>query len=191
MNARILFGGGVLFAFLALLAGEGRPGQPAAAFPRFRMQEIETGFTVGYGVKLVDINGDGKIDLVVVDSRRVVWYENPSWKRRTIIEGQTAADNVCLDTYDIDGDGQVDIALGAAWNPGDTKGGGTLQWLKRGKTLDDPWTVHPIDSEPTVHRIRFADIDGTGKPKLLVVPLFGKGSTGKKNHMDAPLRVLA
>jgi hypothetical protein len=109
----------------------------------------------------------------------------------TIIKGQTQADNVCIDAYDIDGDGKIDFALGAGWNPGNTLGGGTLQWLKQGKSLDDEWSVHPIDSEPTVHRIRFADIDGTGKPKLLVVPLFGKGSTGKKNHMDAPLRVLA
>jgi hypothetical protein len=160
-------------------------------FPRFRMQEIYKGFEVGYAVKLVDVNGDGKPDIVVVDSKRVVWYENPTWKMHTIIKGQTQPDNVCIDAYDIDGDGKIDFALGAGWNPGNTLGGGTLQWLKRGKTLDEEWSIHPIDSEPTVHRIRFADIDGTGKPKLLVVPLFGKGSTGKKNHMDAPLRVLA
>lgn len=161
------------------------------AFPRFRVQEIETGFTVGYGVVVADVDGDGKKDIVVVDSKRVVWYQNPSWKRRTMIEGQTQPDNVCIDAADIDGDGKVDFALGAGWNPGNTKGGGTLQWLKRGKTLDDPWTIHPIDSEPTVHRIRFADIDGNGKPALLVVPLFGRGSSAAKNWMDAPLRVLA
>jgi hypothetical protein len=110
---------------------------------------------------------------------------------RTMIQGHTLADNVCIDAVDIDGDGQIDFALGAGWNPGNTKGGGTLQWLKRGKSIDDPWTLHPIDSEPTVHRLRFADIDGDGKPELLVVPLFGKGSSPKANWMDAPLRVLA
>src|SRR5262245_23095887 len=160
-------------------------------FPRFRVQEIETGFTVGYGVVVADVDGDGKKDIVVVDSKRVVWYQNPTWKRRTMIEGQTQPDNVCIDAADIDGDGKVDFALGAGWNPGNTKGGGALQWLKRGQTLDDPWTIHPIDSEPTVHRVRFADIDGNGKPALLVVPLFGRGSSAAKNWMDAPLRVLA
>src|SRR5262249_25169338 len=92
---------------------------------------------------------------------------------------------------DIDGDGQLDLALGAGWKPSDTTGGGTLQWLKRGKTLDEPWTLYPIDSEPTLHRIRFADLDHSGKAKLIVVPLFGKASTAKNNHMDAPVRVLA
>jgi hypothetical protein len=160
-------------------------------WPRFKVQEFAKDLTVGYAVKLVDVNGDGKTDIVVVDSRRVLWYENPSWNMRTMIQGQTAADNVCIDAADIDGDGQIDFALGAGWNPGNTNGGGTLQWLKRGKSIDDPWSVHPIDSEPTVHRIRFADIDGDGKPELLVVPLFGSGSSPKSNWMDAPLRVLA
>jgi hypothetical protein len=169
------------------LAAEG-----AGGLPEFRMQQIEKSLGVGYAVLLVDVNNDGKKDIVVVDQKSVVWYENPSWKRWTIIEGRTTPDNVCISAADIDGDGQLDFALGAAWNPGNTKSGGTLQWLKRGKTLDEPWSVHPIGEEPTLHRIRFADLDGNGKPVLLVVPLMGRDSTGAKNHMDGePVRVLA
>src|SRR5881275_2493505 len=133
---------------------------PTAAFPHFDVKEIEKGLGVGYAVRLVDVNNDGKKDIVVVDQRRVVWYENPTWKRRTIIEGQTRPDNVCIAAHDIDGDGQIDLALGAGWNPSNTKTGGTLQWLKRGKTLDEPWSVYPIDSEPTIHRIRFINVLG-------------------------------
>ena len=166
--------------------------EKTSGIPDFRIQQIEKGLGVGYAVLLVDVNNDGKKDIVVVDQKRVVWYENPSWKRRNIIEGKTQPDNVCISAADIDGDGQLDFALGAAWNPGNTKSGGTLQWLKRGKTLDEPWSVHPIGEEPTLHRIRFADLDGNGKPVLLVVPLFGRNSTGAKNHMDGqPVRVLA
>jgi hypothetical protein len=161
------------------------------AFPHFRMQEIETGLKVGYAVLIADINNDGKPDIVVVDSNRVVWYENPTWKRRTIIEGQTKPDNVCIAAYDIDGDGQIDLALGAGWKPFDTKEGGTIQWLKRGKTLDDPWTLHPIGEEPTVHRMCFADLDGKGM-SLIVAPLMGRNSTAKNNWMDgSPVRILA
>jgi hypothetical protein len=171
--------------------GDAEEKKAEVTFPHFRMQEIETGLKVGYAVLLVDINNDGKPDIVVADTNRVVWYENPTWKRRTIIEGQTKPDNVCIAAYDIDGDGWLDLALGADWGKLNTKDGGTIQWLKRGKTLDDPWTVYPIGTEPTVHRMCFADIDGKGK-SLIVAPLMGRNSTAKNNWMDgSPVRILA
>ncbi len=161
-------------------------------FPKFKMQEIAADLTVGYAVIVADINEDGKPDIVVVDSRRVVWYENPTWKVRTIITGKTKPDNVCIAALDIDGDGRLDLVLGADWRPFDTKSGGTLQWLKRGKTLDDEWSVHPIGEEPMVHRVRIADIDGSGKKAIVHVPLIGRDATREANWMDGrPVRVLA
>lgn len=160
---------------------------------RFEPQEIEKGLGVGYAVKLVDVDGDGKLDIVVVDTHRVLWYRNPDWQQRVILQGITKPDNVCLDAYDIDGDGKLDFALGAEWKPFNTKSGGTLQWLRRGKSLDEPWTVFPIDLDvPTIHRIRFIDIDGAGKQALVVVPLMGRGSTKEKNWTDGqPVRITA
>src|SRR5437762_1132843 len=179
-----------MWASLAPAAGDA--GAPKVTFPRFRTQEIETGLKVGYAVVAADVNGDGKPDLVVVDQTRVVWYENPTWKRRIIIEGMTKPDNVCIAAHDIDGDGLLDFALGADWRPTNTKDSGTLQWLKRGKTLDEPWTLYPIGTEPTVHRIRFVDLDGDGKAKLVVAPLQGRQSTPAKNWVDGlPVRLLA
>jgi hypothetical protein len=161
-------------------------------FPKFKAQEIATDLTVGYAVVLADVNEDKKPDIVVVDSRRVVWYENPTWKVRTIISGKTKPDNVCIAAHDIDGDGHLDFVLGADWRPANTKTGGTIQWLKRGKTLDEEWTVHPIGEEPTVHRIRMADIDGDGKAEVIVAPLHGREATAKGNWMDGrPVRLLA
>ena len=176
---------------LALLTARGA--EPKAdAFPRFRMQELETKLGVGYAVLIADVNGDGKPDIIVVDTTRVLWYENPTWKRRTIIKGMTKSDNVCASAYDIDGDGKLDLALGADWKPFNTKEGGTLQWLKQGKNIDDPWTLYPIGEEPTVHRIRFIDLYGEGKPRLVVTPLMGRNATKEKNWMDgSPVRILA
>ena len=191
---KLLLGFAALLCTLVPLArpAQGPADAPKAAFPRFKVQEIENGLKVGYAVLLVDVNHDGKPDVVVVDTTRVVWYENPTWKRRNIIDHQTKPDNVCIAAYDIDGDGKLDFALGADWHPANTKSGGTLQWLKRGKTLDDLWIVHPIDSEPTLHRIRFIDVDGDGKAELVAVPLMGRGSSGKNNWTDGqPVRVLA
>ena len=46
----------------------------------FKTQEIDRSLTVGYATLLEDINEDGKKDIIVVDSHRVIWFENPTWK---------------------------------------------------------------------------------------------------------------
>lgn len=161
-----------------------------AAEPSFRVHEIETRLGVGYAVRLVDMNDDRKPDIVVVDTDRVIWYENPSWERRTLIQGQTKPDNVCIAPYDIDGDGKLDFALGADWRPSDTNNSGSIQWLSRGASAEERWKVHPIGTEPTVHRMQWADLDGDGKSELIVVPLMGRGTT-KPKFSESPIRILA
>lgn len=180
---------------------------PPTGFPKFKWQEIDSGLKIGYAVILEDINGDKKPDIVVVDQLQIVWYENPtfgpreapptgpntSWKKRVILNGKTKPDNVSICAMDIDGDGLPELVIGAAWKPFDTKTAGTLQWLKRGKTLDDEWTMHPIAcDEPTIHRIKAIDLDGDGKPELVSVPLMGRDATKDANWMDGrPVRVMA
>ncbi len=177
----------VAFASFALSFGSAAG---AGEFP-FRIQEIETKLGVGYAVRLLDMNADGKRDIVVVDTNRVIWYENPSWRLHTLIEDQTKLDNVCFAPYDINGDGKLDFALGAAWQFRDTLASGTLQWITAGKSPADKWSVHPIGQEPTTHRMRFADLDGDGQSELIVVPLFGRGATKKNNFNERPLRILS
>lgn len=162
----------------------------SAAAPNLRIQEIETGLGVGYAVRILDMNEDRRPDILVVDTERVIWYENPTWERRTLIQGQTKPDNVCIAPYDIDGDGKVDFALGADWRPSDTKTSGTIQWLARGASPADRWSVHPIGTEPVVHRMQWADLDDDGRSELIVVPLMGRGTT-KPNFSERPLRILA
>lgn len=165
----------------------------AAAFPRFKMQEIDTALSIGYAVLTADLNGDKKPDIVVVDQHKVVWYENPTWKKRVILDGKTKPDNVCAAAVDIDGDGKLDLVLGAAWKPSDTITPGTLQWLKNPGVPDKEWAMYPIPcDEPTVHRVRAFDIDGDGKPEIVHVPLQGKGCTAKGNYTDGrPVRIMA
>jgi hypothetical protein len=180
--------------------------QVTQGFVKFRPQEIEKELKVGYAVVVTDVNGDGKPDIVVVDTDRVVWYENPSWRRRTIIENlkdpetraviekKTEPDNVSIAPVDIDGDGKIDFVLASGWtNRFDEKKPSSLQWLRRGKTLDEPWEVHPIPcDEPTVHRVRVADLAGDGKPQIVVAPLMGKDASRGGNFMDGkPVKILA
>jgi hypothetical protein len=163
-----------------------------AEMPKFRGEEIDKTLAIGYGVILADVNGDSKDDIVVADKERVIWFENPSWKLNTILSGKTRTDNVCLDAHDIDGDGKVEIALGAGWRPSDTKTPGTLQWLRRPKAGEGEWEMFEIaNEEPTVHRIRWADVDGDGKKELISVPLQARGATAANNFSEEAVRVYA
>lgn len=153
-----------------------RPPETEALFPKFISQNVDNNFGVGYAVTTADINRDGKPDIVAINETQAVWFENPNWKRHVMIDGVTKKDNVCLAVHDIDGDGRLDVALGAGWMATNTETGGTLQWLKQPQKLDDPWQVFPIGSEPTLHRIRWADCDGDGRKELIVAPLQGRGT---------------
>lgn len=157
--------------------------------PRFDVQELDEKVTVGYAVSLTDMNADKKPDILVVDSKRVIWFENPSWKVHTIMSAPDKADNVCIAPHDIDGDGRLDIALGADWTL-NTRAGGTIQWFSQPEKEGELWPLHRIGEEPTVHRIRWIDLYDNGKPELVVLPLMGRDTT-RPNFAERGVRMLA
>lgn len=144
---------------------------------RFRPQEIQRDFGVGYAVLVADMNNDSRPDVAAINPTQVVWFENPTWQKHVVLDGVTKKDNVCFAEYDINGDGRLDLALGADWQPRNTTGGGSLQWIGRDPASPDgPWELTPIHEEPTLHRIRWGDVDADGRKELIVVPLHGRGN---------------
>jgi hypothetical protein len=164
-----------------------------ASLPRFEVQEFDTRLKIGYAVLIVDIDGNGLPDIVIVDQHEVVWYENPSWQKRWILRGKTRPDNVCIAAVDIDGDRQPELVLGAGWRPMDTTTAGQLCWLRRGESKDEQWQLYDLPcEEPTVHRVRICDLDGDGRPEIVHVPLHGLGNTAAGNWTDGrPVRIVA
>lgn len=145
----------------------------------FREQELPTQLTVGYAVRLIDMNEDDRLDIVIVDSKRLLWLENPNWDEHIMLETPSQQhDNVCFAPNDIDGDGRLDFAIGSDWQFGNTESGGMIGWISPGKTVNDLWTYHAIGEEPTTHRMQFVDLDGDGRAELVVAPLKGRDTTG-------------
>lgn len=157
----------------------------AAAEPvSFKTQEIAAKIGVVYALSIADVNGDGKPDIVAINNNQLLWFENPSWTRHVVTEKVTERDNVALAPLDIDGDGKLDFALGADWQPTNTTGGGSLHWVS------SAGQVHNLGAYPTLHRIRWIDVDGDGKPELVVVPLHGIGTKGPDWNDGPGARIL-
>jgi hypothetical protein len=149
----------------------------AGAAPEFKTIDVNPNSGVILAIAASDINADGKMDIVAAGNDDVAWYENPSWERHLIAPAIKKL-NVCIALSDLNGDKIPELALGADWQFDNTKTGGALYILKHNEDVKQPWRVTTLlDEQPTLHRIRWADVDGDGKQELIVAPLKGINST--------------
>lgn len=156
--------------------------------PEFKKREIDTSFFKAYQIKSADLNNDKKPDLIAVSDRlpEVVWYENPTWDKH-ILSSSTFR-NIDISPHDIDNDGDVDIVLACRFNSKDSEKGGYIYWLENTReNLYGEWEKHYIDSVPTSHRLKWADIYGNGKKVLINLPLMGIGA--KQPDYSIPLKL--
>ncbi|HEX6223287.1 MAG TPA: VCBS repeat-containing protein [Chryseolinea sp.] len=163
---------------------------PLEKEPKFQAQLIDDTIAIGYGLAIGDVDGDQKPDILLADKKQFVWYRNGDWKRFTMVDNLTQSDNVCIAARDLDGDGKVEVAVGAQWNPGETSDSaksGSVHYLVRPKDPTKSWLPVKLYHEPTIHRMRWVKA-GENKFHLIVLPLHG---IGNKNGEGEPVNVLA
>jgi hypothetical protein len=160
---------------------------PATAVT-FEMREINPAAGIVPAVAVIDIDGDKDLDLVAMSNDDIAWHQNPTWERH-VITGKLFGLNVCMAFADLTGDGLPELAAGADWQFGNTKSGGRLYILQRGADVKSQWQSAEILSEPTIHRIRWADTDADGRPELFVAPLMGRNTT-EPEYREAGVRLI-
>lgn len=144
--------------------------------PEYRWFEREIDqIEIGYGLQIVDVDGDGQKDIVLADKRTIQWYQYPKWTKHVIAKHLTLRDNVCVTARDINGDGKCEIAVGAGWNFKETLKDGAVFYLKPPEDRTQPWEPVQLYNEPNTHRMHW--VKGPGDSfSLLVKPLRGRGS---------------
>lgn len=161
-----------------------------APVPVFKSQVIDGEIAIGYGLAIGDVDGDKMPDILLADKKEIVWYRNGDWKRFVMAKDLTPHDNVCLAARDINGDGLVEVAVGAQWNPGetsDTSQSGAVFYLERPADPTAQWNPVKLYHEPTVHRMGWV-LAAPDRYQLLVLPLHGRGN---KHGEGEGVRVMA
>ena len=159
--------------------------------PFFEKVTLEEESDDGYWISAIDINGNGKLDIVTsgLAKGRITWYENPTWKKRIIAEFSSP---VSIDAADIAGRGRNDLLLchnfgGCCFNCGPSDG--KISWLENPGTFEDErtWKIRPVSDLVAAHRLRFGHYTQSEKLELMVAPVVGPQPHGEGVHKPVML----
>ncbi len=137
-----------------------------------RLEQIPTQGQIG-GYSLADATGDGKSDLLVVDSRGRLELRIGKNASRPIDLG-LGARNLVLETGDLDGDGKADLLAFSR---------GSLRWIT--KIATGP-VLSPMETlEENAYAFELLDFDGDGKLDLAcIVPGATMNLRLRRGHGD-------
>ncbi len=143
---------------------------------RYEIRTLDDQVPGGYQVAVADVDGDGQSDVLTLGTV-LQWLHSPDWEVFSI-DADTKAGNIDLAPQDVNRDGSTDLAVASEFSMENNGRGGRIQWFERTRKWVPGWVPHVIDREPTAHRLRWADLDGTGRKVLVVAPIMGPGTSG-------------
>jgi hypothetical protein len=158
-----------------------------AQIRRFEEHTIASDLKNGYQVVPFDINNDGKVDLIALGTgmSEVVWFENPNWQRHVLVTNLTHPIN--LAARNPTRRGQPEIAVAYGFSTDAVQSTGTISVLHPRDDVGQPWSLTEIDRLPTSHRLRWADIDGSGREVLINAPLTAATASAPEYKGHVPL----
>jgi len=141
----------------------------------------------GYQVAVADVNGDVRPDILALSSAAnlVMWFENPAWTPHTITT-QTQM-NISLAALGQPGSPLRGIAIASDFNLADSRSGGEVWWASPPSHAKREWMLSLIGRYPTSHRLRWANLDSSGRSVLVNVPILGIGAEKPEYAVGAPL----
>jgi len=138
----------------------------AHGWQRERIAEVDFKTT---GLQLLDINGDGLLDVLFAGRNEIAWLRNPgangdNWTRQTIAK-DVSEFAVC----DLDGDGRLDVIAGTSRHSDLV-----ARWFRISADGDIPWESWPIttaNGRPgggkfVIKGVACGDLDNDGRVEL-------------------------
>lgn len=156
--------------------------------PRLERTVIDANFPGGYQVEVADVNGDKKPDIIALGGGTCAWYENPSWTKRIVTGPDRTPGIISSAAADLDGDGKAEIAIAYDFEMNTPKRG-KLTLAQQAKDIPGAWELTPIADVPSIHRLRWGDLDGDNVLDLVVAPIFAPDATPPLYAGDATVRI--
>ncbi len=153
----------------------------------FEKRVLADDLTGGYQVVACDVNGDGKLDLIALasDMTDLVWFENPTWERHVLARNLPHMINLACWTRIPHAPPILAVAYEFSMHPEESAG--IVALLAPNGDPRQPWKATEIDRLPASHRLRWADIDGSGNKVLINAPLAAANARAPEYRGHVPL----